>query len=159
MKQICLRGIAWNHSRALPPLVASAQRFEELHPGMRILWEKRSLDEFGHSDLTALAGLNDLLIVDHPMMGDVHASGSLADLIPLVPVAALAEIESDALGSCLESYRYEGRLYALPIDAAAPAATYRPDLLDRDNLQPPVTWDELLNMAPPSGTADLNAKT
>jgi len=28
-----------DHSRALPPLVATAQRFEELHPGVRIQWE------------------------------------------------------------------------------------------------------------------------
>src|SRR5258706_375365 len=51
MNPVLLRGITWNHSRALPPLVATAQRFEEQHPGMRIQWEKRSLHEFGHADI------------------------------------------------------------------------------------------------------------
>ncbi|HEV2322951.1 MAG TPA: extracellular solute-binding protein [Terracidiphilus sp.] len=147
MNQICLRGIAWNHSRALSPLVAAGQRFEEHHPDTRILWEKRSLDEFGHSDLATLADAYDLLIVDHPMMGDVHASGTLTDLNPLLSAAALEELESDALGNCLASYRYEECLYALPIDAAAPAASFRPDLLDHHNVQPAATWDEMLDIA------------
>jgi multiple sugar transport system substrate-binding protein len=147
MTQKDLRGMAWNHSRALPPLVAASQRFEELHPGTRVVWEKRSLDEFGHSDLNALADVYDLLIVDHPMMGDVRASGVLCDFVPLIPAAELEEMESDALGGCLESYRYEGRLYALPIDAAAPAASFRPDLLDRDKTDVPASWDAMLDLA------------
>jgi multiple sugar transport system substrate-binding protein len=44
-----LTGIAWDHSRAFPPLVATAQRYEETHPGIRIDWQKRTLDEFGHA--------------------------------------------------------------------------------------------------------------
>ncbi len=147
MSDLCLTGITWNHSRALPPLVAASQRFAELHPGIAIHWRARTLDEFGHADLSALAASCDLLIVDHPMMGDVHESGSLADLQPLLPAAAAAEMEADALGECLASYRYEGCLYALPVDAAAPAASYRADLLEREGLQPPTTWDELLHLA------------
>jgi hypothetical protein len=69
----CLRGITWNHSRAFPPLAAAAQRFEELHPQISIVWDKRSLDEFGHASLdefghASLAEFTrayDLLIVDH----------------------------------------------------------------------------------------------
>jgi multiple sugar transport system substrate-binding protein len=72
MKQALLRGITWNHSRALPPLVATAQRFEEQHPGVRIQWEKRSLHEFGHADLATLAHTFDLLVIDHPMVGDAE---------------------------------------------------------------------------------------
>lgn len=161
MKQICLRGITWNHSRALPPLVAASQRFEEEHPGIQVVWQKRSLDEFGHSDLAALAGVCDLLVVDHPMMGDVHLNGALVDLKPLAGAAPLQELESDALGNCLASYQYENCLYALPIDAAAPAASFRPDLLERHDSQPPSTWDEMLALARrglvrmPGFTADL----
>lgn len=147
MKQNCLRGITWNHSRALPPLVAASQRFEEVHPGTQIVWQKRSLDEFGHSDLTTLAGAFDLLVIDHPMMGDVHRSGALADLRPLAGAAALAELASDAIGQSLASYGYEDHLYALPIDSAAPAASYRPDLLERHHAQPPASWDEMLVLA------------
>ncbi len=146
MKQIRLRGITWNHSRAFPPLVAASQRFEEIHPGIEMVWDKRSLDEFGHSDLAALAGAYDLLIIDHPMMGEVHLSGTLADLRPLLAASALEQIKTDALGCCLASYCYENCLYALPIDAAAPAASFRADILDRCGFPPPAAWTELLDL-------------
>lgn len=144
---IKLRGITWNHSRALPPLAAASQRYEELHPEIRVQWDKRTLDEFGHASLAELARSYDLLVVDHPMLGEVHRDGILLDLRPHLEPATLAKLEVDALGSCLDSYRYENRLYALPIDAAAPAASYRPDLLERIGKQPPATWDELIGLA------------
>jgi multiple sugar transport system substrate-binding protein len=147
MSGLCLRGMTWNHSRALPPLVAAAQRFEELHPEVHIAWEKRSLDEFGHAGLPEFARSYELLIVDHPMLGEVHRDGTLLDLQPRLQTAALAELERDALGPCLESYRYEGCLYALPVDAAAPAASFRADLLERNSLQVPETWDQVIELA------------
>jgi multiple sugar transport system substrate-binding protein len=147
MSGLSLRGITWNHSRALPPLVAAAQRFEELHPQVRIVWKKRSLDEFGHADLAELTRTYDLLIIDHPMLGDAHRNCSLVDLLPRLTSTEYAALEADALGACLESYRYEGTLYALPVDSAAPAASCRADLLDRKGEQMPATWDQVVQLA------------
>ena len=147
MSDQSLRGITWNHSRALPPLVAASQRFEETCPGVRIHWEKRSLDEFGHAQLATLASEYDLLIIDHPMLGEVHRDGTLCDLRHLAPATALAELESDALGPCFSSYEYMECLYALPVDAAAPAASFRADLLDREGHQIPSDWDGLITLA------------
>jgi multiple sugar transport system substrate-binding protein len=147
MSEQCLRGITWNHSRALPPLVAASQRFEETHPDVTIAWEKRSLDEFGHAQLLAFAQSFDLLIVDHPMLGEVHRDRTLLDLRPLLPADALADLESDSAGPSWSSYFYEGCLYALPVDAAAPAASFRPDLLERAERSVPSTWDELMALS------------
>jgi multiple sugar transport system substrate-binding protein len=147
MSRLTLHGIAWNHSRAFPPLVAASQRFEELHPGTYILWEKRSLDDFGHAGLAELSRSYDLLVIDHPMLGDAHHNNLLLDLQPRLTAAALAELESDALGPCLTSYRYDNHLYALPIDAAAPAASFRPDLLERRGYQTPANWQQLVELA------------
>ena len=147
MKTALLRGITWNHSRALPPLVATAQRFEEQHPGVRIQWEKRSLHEFGHADIATLARNFDLLVIDHPMVGEAEATGVLTDLLPLLSSNEIADIKDDSLGSCFSSYMYQGRLYALPIDAAAPAASLRPDLLDHLCLEEPKTWGEMMDLA------------
>lgn len=147
MSNVCLRGMTWNHSRALPPLVAASQRFEELHPGTRIVWEKRSLDDFGHAGLPELCRSYDLLVIDHPMLGDAHRSGILVDLQPRLAPGTLSNLKQDALGRCLESYWYEGCLYALPIDAAAPAASFRPDLLERAGCRVPETWSELMDLA------------
>jgi multiple sugar transport system substrate-binding protein len=144
-----LRGITWNHSRALPPLVAAAQRFEELHSqaNVRIVWEKRSLHEFGHASLAELARTFDLLVVDHPMMGEAYAGGLLTDLRPLLQPDQWNDLRSDSAGPSFESYLYEDKLYCLPIDAAAPAASYRPDLLAARDLSVPESWSDLLTCA------------
>lgn len=147
MRNVCLRGITWNHSRALPPLVAAAQRFEEIHPEVRIIWEKRSLDEFGHTSLSGLAHSYDLLIIDHPMLGEVHRDRVLLDLHARLSLKTSNELMDEALGLSLESYRYEGCLYALPVDAAAPAASYRPDLLSGGGYQVPTEWGQVTDLA------------
>jgi multiple sugar transport system substrate-binding protein len=147
VKPIVLRGITWNHSRALPPLVATAQRFEELHPGIRIQWEKRSLHEFGHADIVTLALNFDLLVIDHPMAGDAEVTGVLNDLLPRLPVTEINDLQDDSLGPCFSSYMYNSRLYALPIDAAAPAASLRPDLFEKHNLREPEVWKDVLSLA------------
>lgn len=145
--RILLRGITWNHSRALLPLVATAQRFEELHPDVEIRWEKRSLHEFGHADLTPLAREFDLLVVDHPMMGLAYDCGALVDLQSLLPGSFLDDLAETFVGQSYQSYLYSGNLFALPIDAAAPAASYRPDILSRTGLELPSTWNDLLHLA------------
>jgi len=147
MKQVVLRGITWNHSRALPPLVATAQRFEELYPGVRIQWEKRSLHEFGHADIVTLARNFDLLVIDHPMTGDAETTGVLNDLLPLLSFEEIKDLQDDSLGPCFSSYMYQGKLYALPIDAAAPAASFRPDLFEQHGLREPILWDDVMTLA------------
>jgi multiple sugar transport system substrate-binding protein len=145
MSGLRLRGITWNHSRALPPLVATAQRFEEYHPNVRVLWEKRSLHEFGHSSLAELAGAFDLLVVDHPMIGE--AQDVLVDVRPMLSSTEWSDLEVDSAGKSFDSYIYEDALYALPIDAAAPAASCRMDLLEAAGLPVPANWGELLELA------------
>jgi multiple sugar transport system substrate-binding protein len=147
MKQVTLRGITWNHSRALPPLVATAQRYEEQHPGVRIEWEKRSLHEFGHANIVTLAQNFDLLVIDHPMTGDAEAAGILTDLSSLLSVEETKDLESDSIGPSFSSYLYEGNLYALPIDAAAPAASSRADLFEKHRLEEPKLWEDVMNLA------------
>ncbi len=50
-----LTGITWNHTRGLLPMLATAQQFEETHPGITIRWEKRSLQAFADAPLSELA--------------------------------------------------------------------------------------------------------
>ena len=162
MKPGSLRGITWNHSRAFPPLVATAQRFEETHPGVRIQWEKRSLHEFGHADITTLAHNFDLLVIDHPMAGDAEATGVLIDLRSLLSSEEIEDLRDDSIGPSFSSYIYQDKLYALPIDAAAPAASFRPDLFEQHDLKEPELWEEVTALARsgwvrmPAFSADLS---
>ena len=108
-----LTGIAWDHSRALPPLVATAQRYEETHPGIRIHWQKRTLDEFGHAPMDVLAQKFDLIVIDHPWAGFCFEKNLVLDLQPLAPAAALAELKKNSIGATFDSYVYQGQLLAL----------------------------------------------
>jgi multiple sugar transport system substrate-binding protein len=138
--KVQLTGIAWDHSRAFPPLVATAQRFEETHPGVRICWEKRTLDEFGHAPIDQLASRFDLIVVDHPWAGFAFEKNLVHDLKPLLSPPALDELANNSVGATFQSYCYAGKLLALPIDAATPAPSWRPDLLEQAGQSAPATW-------------------
>lgn len=142
-----LAGISWNHSRAHPPLVATAQRYQETHPGVRIRWEKRTLDEFGHTPIDRLAPQFDLIIIDHPWAGFAFQKNLVHDLKPLFLPAELSQLAENSVGAAFESYRYDSRLLALPIDAATPAPSWRPDLLERAGVAVPETWGEAVTLS------------
>ncbi len=144
---VTLTGIGWDHSRAFPPLVAAAQRYEETHPGVRIRWEKRTLDEFGHTPIDQLALKFDLIVIDHPWAGFAFERNLVHDLKPLLAPAVFEEFARNSIGGTFESYCYDGRLLALPIDAATPAPSWRPDLLERAGTSVPATWSEGVALA------------
>jgi multiple sugar transport system substrate-binding protein len=144
---IQITGIAWDHSRALPPLVAAAQRFEETHPGVRIHWQKRTLDEFGHAPIDQLAKRFDLIVIDHPWSGFCFENDLVHDLKQLAPPAVLAELAAQSVGMSFHSYDWQDRLLALPIDAATPAPSWRPDLLEKAGVEVPTHWAEAVQLA------------
>jgi multiple sugar transport system substrate-binding protein len=142
-----LKGITWNHTRGFVPMVAAAQRFEELNPGVRIDWQKRSLQEFADQPLGDLGAQYDLLVIDHPWAGFAATSGVLAAMEDLVSADFLADQAANSVGPSHASYRYHDRQWALAIDAATPVASWRPDLLEQQGSAVPATWEELLGLA------------
>lgn len=146
-KQISLRGITWNHSRGFLPMVATAQRFSELHPHVQITWEKRSLQQFADFSIQQLAETFDLLVIDHPWAGFAAKTKSIIPLDEYLSAAYLKDQELNSLGASYESYHYDKHQWALPIDAATPVAASRPDLLAEKGLQLPKSFEDLLALA------------
>lgn len=144
---VVLNGITWNHTRGFLPVVATAQRFAELHSGVEVHWQKRSLQQFADAPLEALSERFDLLVIDHPSIGEAAAMGLLVQLDQHLPEDFLADQAVNAVGQSHVSYVYEGHQYALAIDAATPVAGWRPDLLARAGAELPQTWEELLALA------------
>lgn len=126
-------------------MVATAQRFSELNPGAEIVWEKRSLQEFADQPIHRLVEKYDLLVIDHPWVGFASAAGLLLPLEEHLPAKFLAEQASNSVGPSHESYCFGGHQWALAIDAAAPVASWRTDLLPVSDL--PRTWDDLVELA------------
>jgi multiple sugar transport system substrate-binding protein len=142
-----LRGMTWKHDRGLAPLVATANRFSEQHPEVTIEWEARSLQEFGESPIQVFADRYDLVIIDHPFMGEVVRENCFLPLDEHFTSAQVAELNDDSVGLSYFSYCFAGHQWALPIDAAAQVAGYRTDLLERAGFEVPRTWEEVLELA------------
>src|SRR5580658_7679477 len=136
-----LTGITWNHTRGYLPMVATAQRFSELHPDVSITWQKRSLQQFADVPLTDLAARFDLMVIDHPSIGEAAQHNLVLPLDEHLPAAYLADQAENSVGQSHASYHYEGHQYALATDAATPIAGWRPDLLLRAEAELPATWE------------------
>jgi multiple sugar transport system substrate-binding protein len=142
-----LRGIAWNHTRGFTSVVATAQRFEELHPEVRITWEKRSLQAFADASMEDLAGRYDLIVMDHPHTALAATAKLLLPLDEWLSDSFLADQAAHSVGASHESYRFDGHQWTLATDAAAPIATWRPDLVEKYGLSLPRTWSDVLALA------------
>lgn len=138
-----LRGMTWDHSRGYDPMVATAQAFAEAHPGAVIEWEKRSLQAFADRPIGEMADRYDLMVIDHPHVGEVAQSGLLAALDQTDHAGELATLADQSVGVSHASYSFGGHQWALAIDAATPVASYRPDLLDT----PPDRWTDVIALA------------
>jgi multiple sugar transport system substrate-binding protein len=142
-----LSGITWGHSRGITPLLAASQRYEELHPGVQIQWKKRTLQEFADFPIEKLTEEYDLLIIDHPWVGCAAATKCVLPLNEYLAKEYLDDQLNNSVGLSHLSYAYKGSQWALAIDAATPAASYRKDLLEKNNVQIPSTWEEVIALA------------
>ena len=138
---VVLKGITWSHRRAIAPLRETLSGFVAEHPDIVVEWSERSLAGFEFDPVPLLAERFDLIILDHPFCGDIARSGCL------VPLDDLAGLEDRSfVGPSLASYRYDGHLWALPVDAATQVAASRPDLMDRLDAEVPRTWQDVIRL-------------
>ena len=144
---ITLQGMTWNHTRGFVPNVATAQRYQELHPDVEIRWQTRSLQAFADYSIADLAAQFDLLVIDHPSIGEAAKHRLFVPLDEALPRAFLDDQAAHSVGSSHTSYLYEGHQWALACDAATPVASMRVDLLDRLGEPVPRSWDDVMRLA------------
>lgn len=142
-----IKGIAWNHTRGFVSMVACAQRFEELHPDVTIIWEKRSLQAFADASLADLADAYDLIVMDHPHTALAATEEFLLPYDDWLTAEFLADQAVNSVGGSHESYRFQGKQWTLATDAATPIATWRPDLVEKHGVTLPETWEDVLDLA------------
>lgn len=141
-----ITGIAWDHRRCWGPLDASIAPYRAA-TGEEVRWDRRSLYSFGEGDLGSYADKYDLVIYDHPFVGDVARQGWMLDLLPLLSADQRAHFDRDEVGASWRSYAYGGGIWGLPLDTAAQTAAWRHDLLDRHGLSVPTTLAEIRTFA------------
>ena len=116
------------------------------HPGLTIAWDRRSLYEFGEGRLDEAAKTYDLVIFDHPFVGELARDRLFLPLDDYLTDAMRRAFEADSVGASWQSYQADGRQWALPIDAAAQVAAYRPDLMEAYGAEAPGTHDAVLEL-------------
>jgi multiple sugar transport system substrate-binding protein len=122
-----LKGIAWDHPRALAPLAEASARFEKDHD-VAVTWDARSLAGFEETSISDLADGYDLIAIDHPFMGSAFEEQALVPVEDVLRQDFLEELAATSVGQSWPSYLWQGRHWAVPIDAAAQVSARRADL-------------------------------
>ena len=138
-------GLTWDHPRGFEPLDAAARNLVKENGGLRIQWSKQPLEGFESHPIESLAEQYDLVVIDHPCLGEVSESKCFFPMEELFPAEELSGWSKDAVGHSYESYNYQGKQWALPLDAAAQVCALRADIIGRDH--GPETWSDVLLLA------------
>lgn len=142
MSKVLLKGMTWSHPRGYDPMVACSQLFNE-QSGIEISWEKRSLQDFETYPVEELARLYDLIVIDHPHVGQITQEGCLLPLDVVGREEDRRALEAGNVGASYLSYHWQSRQWAFPIDAATQVQAFRPDRLP----QPVASWREVIELA------------
>ena len=138
-----LKGLTWDHPRGYNALAAAARRAELAESGLAIAWEKQPLEGFESHPIADLCARYDLVVLDHPHVGEAVEADCLQPLEAVFGADRIAELEAATIGPCLSSYRFAGRHWALPLDAATQVAVSVPELVP----VAPETWAEVVDLA------------
>ncbi len=137
-----LKGMTWSHPRGYDPMVACSALWKE-KTGVAIEWDKRSLQDFESFPVEELARAYDMIVIDHPHVGQITAEGCLAPLDLPGRESERAALAAGSVGKSFSSYQWQGRQWAFPIDAATQVQAWRSDLLPAA----PTEWSEVLELA------------
>lgn len=142
MSTIKLKGMTWSHPRGYDPMVAGAEQWLA-DKGVEIEWEKRSLQDFETFPVEELARNFDMIVIDHPHVGQITKEGCLLPLDVPGRETELKALADGSVGQSFPSYNWQGRQWAFPLDAATQVQAWRPDLMDK----PAISWGEVLRLA------------
>jgi multiple sugar transport system substrate-binding protein len=131
------RGLTWDHPRGYTALAAAASAVPP-DQGFAIDWERQPLEGFESHAIKDLCSDYDLVVLDHPHVGEAVAEACLWPLDELFFPEDLDRWAAGSIGASFTSYAYAGHQWALPLDSASQVQACRADLL---NELAPSTWD------------------
>jgi len=105
--------LTWDHPRGYNALAAASV----LNAGARgpsKRWHKQPLEQFESCPIDELGERYDLIVLDHPHVGVAAATRCLLPLEDIFADASLEILAREMIGATFESYRFEGRQWALP---------------------------------------------
>ena len=141
-----LRGITWNHPRGILPFVESS-RLYALSSQVLAIWEAYAWDDFRErqfKELRQRSPYYDLIQFDHPWVGSYASNRWLEPLDPYISQEQRHYLESRFPRVIVDSYRWDDKLWALPVDMGAHVSFWRQDILESLSLDVPRSWEEVL---------------
>src|SRR4029078_4249001 len=98
----------------------------------------------------------DAYVFDPQWFGDFVPAGFVEDLTDKVKNDKT--LQWDDVGPFFRDFSatYQGKVYAIPLDGDFHMLYYRTDLLEKDGLKPPATWDDYIAIAKKYNGQDLN---
>jgi multiple sugar transport system substrate-binding protein len=118
--------------------------------GFQTIYDKALLD--------ASTGTNsfDAYVFDPQWMGDFTGPGYLLDLTDRVNNDP--QLNWQDIGPFFRDFNasYNGKVYTIPLDGDFHMVYYRKDILEKDGVKPPATWDDYLTIAQKYNGQDLN---
>lgn len=141
-----LKGISWDHKRGYSPLIYCSKDFNKINPEIDIEWDKRSLKDFGNFPVDKLAENYDLLIIDHPFSGEATKKNILVNLKEYIGKDFLQDLSQNSIGKTFDSYCFDNKLIALPVDAAAIVSAANNQWFESVNLSIPKNLKEVIEL-------------
>ncbi|MFL5679042.1 MAG: ABC transporter substrate-binding protein, partial [Chloroflexota bacterium] len=150
--------LTFNGPQVAEPLQRRAPDWERLTGGhvnvvavgFQTIYDKALLDA------STKTNAFDAYVFDPQWMGDFVGPGYLLDLTDRVK--ADQQLQWDDIGPFFRDYNatYNGKVYTIPLDGDFHMVYYRKDLLEKDGIKPPATWDDYLTIAAKYNGQDLN---
>lgn len=139
-----LKGLTWDHPRAILPLQAAQEPLRQRFPDITVTWDVQPLSGFESRPIAESATAYDLIIYDHPHVGEVAQHGLLQPVDEILAAAGLTD--RDFAGPSLASYRYREQTWAVPLDAACQVSCARPELMSVLGRSAPRDWKGVLEL-------------
>ncbi|MDF2822737.1 MAG: integral rane protein [Mycobacterium sp.] len=127
-------GLTWDHPRGYQALRAAAPA--------HLSWDIQSLEGFEAAPIAETAQRYDLIVLDHPHLGEAVAQGALQPVDQLFTAAEVATWRTTGVGPSADSYVMDGMLWALPLDAATQVSARSDPAIPL-----PDTWSEAVELA------------
>ncbi len=150
--------LTFNGPQVAEPLQRRAPDWEKLTGGhvnvvavgFQTIYDKALLDA------STKTNSFDAYVFDPQWMGDFTGPGYLLDLTDRVK--SDPQLDWNDISAFHRDFNatYNGKVYTIPLDGDFHMVYYRSDLLTKDGIKPPATWDDYLTIAAKYNGQDLN---
>ncbi|MCF7568813.1 extracellular solute-binding protein [Sabulilitoribacter arenilitoris] len=145
---VVLRGITWKNPRGYNPLIEASKKYNKKFPVIEIVWEQYPWYEFEERILDNFkkgTGIYDLIMFDHPWTGTLCSNKWLLPWDEYLSSSYMDELKQRVVAPSVESYNFNGKQWALPLDAASHCALYQKTV--GADVALPTKWEEIKEWA------------